>query len=125
MGEDKEAQQVALKTQREPVKVCVGCGEGISAAENIYAYAVYHIHGLAYCLFDKICVSALRDAPIILPSHGHGLHHGGGYYAVTESGLTGSIVSTRTDFLILVRETVSASSVTNLKDSIEGIHIFY
>ena len=36
------------------------------------------------------------------------------HYAVTQSGLTGLIVSTRTDFLILVRETVSASLVTNI-----------
>lgn len=73
MGEDKEAQQVALKTQREPLMVCVGCGERISAAENIYALCrvPYNLHGLAYCLFDKICVSALHDAPIILPSHSH------------------------------------------------------
>lgn len=40
---------------------------------GIPAYAVDHVHGLAlwmaYCLFDNISVSALRDAPIILPNH--------------------------------------------------------
>ena len=77
MGEDKEAeaQQVALETQREPLMVCVcvcGLGERICAAENIYhlCRVPYKLQmGLAYCLFDKICVSALHDAPIILPSH--------------------------------------------------------
>jgi hypothetical protein len=47
---------------------------------------------IAYCLFDKICVSALRDAPIILPSHVCimvvVMH-----YAVTARGLTALIVT--------------------------------
>ena len=51
MGEDKEARQVALKTQREPLMVC-GLGGRISAAENIYVYAVYQIHGLAYSVLS-------------------------------------------------------------------------
>jgi hypothetical protein len=70
MGEDKEAQQqVALKTQREPLMVRLG--ERISAAENIYIRlcrvpCIYT--GPAYCFFDKICVSAFDHAPIILAS---------------------------------------------------------
>ncbi len=39
---------------------------------------------MAYCLIDKICVS-----------------HGGGHYAVTESGLTGRSLGQEADFLIL------------------------
>jgi hypothetical protein len=59
MGEDKEAQQqVALKTQREPLMVRVCWGKGYLRPKiYIYAYAVYH----AYTR-DRRIVSLIRFA---------------------------------------------------------------
>ena len=61
MGEDKEAQQVALENPKRTVNgVCVGWGEGYLRPK---IYILMPCTRLAYGLFDKICVSALRDAP--------------------------------------------------------------
>lgn len=74
MGEDKEAQQqVALKAQR---RVCWGKGYlrpkiYIRLCRVPYTWDM----GLAYCFFDKICVSALHHAPINHIAQSR-LHHG-------------------------------------------------
>lgn len=58
-------QQVALKSQREPLMVCWVKGSGrMICGREIYiqhprSCRCTQIHRLAYCVFDKICVSAL------------------------------------------------------------------